>query len=75
MLGEKNLPTIFRKRGDYIVNTAVNENHVFGLIKLDTKIYCKIRLYHSGKECTELLTGERVTKKFNKFRFMLFKNQ
>ena len=63
MLGEANLTTIFRQLDDHVVETAVNDNHIFGLVKLIAKSYCKVRFHHLGKEYSQQLTGERVRKK------------
>ena len=73
MLRETNWTTIFRELDDHMVETAVNDNHIFGLIKLIAKSYCKVRFYHLGKEYSKKLTGERVRKKLNKL--ILFKHQ
>ena len=73
MLGETNLTTIFRELDNHLVETALNDNHIFGLIKLIAKSYCKVRFYHLGKEYSQQLTGERVKKKLNKL--ILFKHQ
>ena len=73
VLCETNLSTVFQELEDHMVDTAVNENHIFGLIKTITKSYCKIRLYHLGKEYSQSLTGERVRKKLSKL--VLFKHQ
>ena len=56
-----------------MVDTAVNENHVFGLIKAIAKSYCKIRFYHLGKEYNQSLIGKRVRKKLSKL--VLFNHQ
>ena len=63
MLEDTNLSSVFRELVNHMVDTAVNENHVFGLIKTVAKSYCKVRLYHLGKEYTQQLTGKRVRKK------------
>ena len=66
MLGKTNLKTILGELDNHMVETALNDNHIFGLIKLIAKSYCKVRFYHLGKECRQQLTGERVRKKLNK---------
>ena len=53
--------------------TAVNDNHVFSLIKRIGKSYCKIKLHHLGKEYTNNIAGINVKKKFGKL--VLFKGQ
>ena len=73
MLGETNLAAIFRDLDDHMVDTAVNDNHVFALVKLVVKGYCKVRFYHLGKEYSQQLTGDKVRKKLSKL--VLFKHQ
>lgn len=73
MLGDINLSRIFKDLDDHMTDTAVNENHVFGLIKLIANHYSKVRLYHLGKLHTERIAGERVRKRMAKM--ILFKHQ
>ena len=73
VLGETDLKTIFRDLDDHMTDTAVNENHVFGLVKTISKNYGSIRMYHLGKEFTQNLTGVKVRKKMKKL--VLFKHQ
>ena len=44
----------------------MDDNHVYKLIKMILKCYCKVRLYHLGKETTADLSGEKIRKKLNK---------
>ena len=46
VLGETNLTIISRQLDDHVVETAVNDNHIFWLVKLIAKSYCKVRFYH-----------------------------
>ena len=73
ILGALNLTTMFRELDNHMFESAVDENHVFGLIKIIAKCYCKIRLYHLGKETTENLSGKKIRKKLSKL--VLFNHQ
>ena len=68
-----NLSEVFRELDNHMMDTSVFENHVFGLIKIIAKCYCKVRLYHLGKEATDKISSEKVRKKLNKL--VLFKHQ
>ena len=46
-----------------MVDSAVDENNVSGLIKILAKCCCKIRLYHLGKEATQACSGPKIRKK------------
>lgn len=52
VLGALDLSTLFTELDNHIFDSAVDENHVYGLIKIITKCYCKVILYHLGKEAT-----------------------
>ena len=43
---------VFTNLEDHMLDCTVTENHIFLLIKVVAKTYCKIRLYHLGKEKT-----------------------
>jgi len=73
VLGNVDLSRVFRELDDHMVDSAVNENHTFRLIKVICKCYCKIRLYHLGKEFTAKMTGTKVRKNLSKL--VLFKHQ
>ena len=73
VLGNINLSRVFRELDDHMVDSAVNENHTFRLIKIICKCYCKIRLYHLGKEFTAKMAGTKIRKKLSKL--VLFKHQ
>ena len=62
-----------RELDNHMFESAVDENHVFGLIKIIAKCYCKIRLYHLGKETTENMLGKKIRKKLSKL--VLFNHQ
>ena len=69
----EDLPRIFEDLNCHMVDTAVNDNHIFQLVKLVSSCYSKIRLYHLAKEHNRNNTEEKVRKKFNKL--VLFKHQ
>ena len=56
-----------------MLDTPVNDNHMYGLTKSISKAYSKIRLYHMDKEFTQNIGGEKVRKKYSKL--IHFKNQ
>ena len=64
---------VFRELDTHMFDTAVNDNHVFSLVKGIVKSYCKIRLHHLGKEYTANVVGVNVRKKLTKL--VLFKGQ
>ena len=50
--------------------SAVDENHVFGLIKISPSATdCKVRLYHFVRETTENLSGKKIRKKLSKISY------
>ena len=66
VLGAVNLQKVFFDLNEHMYDTAVEENHVFLLIKVITKCYCKVRLSHLAKEATVDICGDKIRKKFNK---------
>ena len=64
---------VFQELKSHIFDSEVENNHVFTLIKTIAKSYCKIRLHHLGKQCTQKLTGTLIRKKLSKH--VLFKHQ
>ena len=63
----------FWELDNHMFESAVDENHVLGLIKVIAKCYCKARLYHLGKETTENLSGMKNRNKIGKL--VLFYHQ
>ena len=53
----------------HIMDLAVEDNHIFPLIKKFSKIYSKIRQYHLVEITSEKATGENVRKKLTKLFF------
>ena len=62
ILGALNLTTMFIELDNHMFESAVDENHVLGLIKTIAKCYCIVRLYHLGKETTANLLGNKIRK-------------
>ena len=56
-----------------MMEMAVTDNHVYQLVKSVTKNYCKVRMYHLGREYSDKVTGEKVRTKLT--RLVIFKNQ
>ena len=73
VLEELNLSVIFSELDDHFRENSVTDNHLSSLIKSISKMYCKVRLYHLGKEFTQKITGEKIRKKYGKL--ILFLNQ
>ena len=63
----------FKELDEHMLDTTVNDNHVFKLIKTVSKCYCKVRLYQLGKTTTEMATKTKVRKKLSKL--VLFEHQ
>ena len=64
---------VFTNLEDHMLDCIVTENHIFLLIKVVAKTYCKIRLYHLGKEKTQTINYDRICHKFSKL--ILFNHQ
>ncbi|KAJ8022415.1 hypothetical protein HOLleu_37304 [Holothuria leucospilota] len=73
VLGGLKPSSVFPDLQAHMTDSAVDDNHVFHLVKLVAKCYCKIRLYHLGKETTSKLSGPRIRKKLSKL--VLFEHQ
>ena len=63
----------YKELDEHMLDTTVNDNHVFKLIKTVSKWYCKVRLYQLGKTITEMSTITKMRKKLN--RRVLFEHQ
>ena len=50
VLGSVNLSSIFMELDGLMMDSSVDENHIYILIKMIAKSYCKIRLHHLAKE-------------------------
>ena len=64
---------VFQKLESHMFDSEIEDNHIFSLIKVIAKSYCKIKLHHLGKEYTQKLTGIRIRKKLSKI--VLFSHQ
>ena len=74
VLGVLGNANVFLDLNEHMLETSFSEeNHIFALIKTITKCYCKIRMYHIGKEASVKLTGQKIRKKLSKL--ILFENQ
>ncbi len=73
VLSKLNHSKVFTELNNHMFDTPVNENHIFSLIKLIVKCYCKVRLYHLGKEATARLHGKIVRETLSKL--VLFNHQ
>ena len=68
-----NMKTTFKIVDTHMLDTTVNDNHTFTLIKTIFKCYSKMRLYHLSKAIAEMATKNKVRKKFSKL--VLFEHQ
>ena len=68
-----NIQATFQELDEHMLDTMVNDNQFFTLIKTISKCYCKVRLYQLGKRTTEMATKTKVRKKLNKL--VLFEHQ
>ena len=64
VLEETNLSVVFKELRGHMLDNPVNDNHVYGLIKNITKTYCKVRLYHLGREYSQKRAGEQIRQKY-----------
>ncbi len=63
VLGSINALSLFTELDDHMYDSTVDDNHVHGLIKEIISCYCKVRLYHLGKETTAKLSEKKHLKK------------
>ena len=73
VLGAVNVSSLFTELDDHMYDSTVDENHVHLLIKDIANCYCKVRLYHLGKESTAKLSDKNIRRKLNKL--VLFNHQ
>ena len=66
VLNGVNIQATFKEIDKHMLDTTVNDNHVFKFIKTVSKCYCKVRLYQLGKTTTEMSTKTEMRKKLNK---------
>ena len=57
---------IFPELNDHMMEMAVEDNHVYQLVKNVSKNYSKIRFYHLGRELTDKITGVPIRHKLSK---------
>ena len=63
VLGSINVSSVFTELDDHMYDSTVDDNHVHGPIKEIISCYCKVRLYHLGKETTAKLSEKKHLKK------------
>ena len=73
VLDEINLSVVFVDLKDHMFDDSVSNNHIFQLVKLISKTYSRVILFHLGKEFSSEITGEKIRKKYGKL--IHFKNQ
>ena len=73
VLGALKISSLFTELDDHIYDSTVVDNHIYGLIKRIVKCYCKVKLYHLGKEATQGLCEKKIRKKRSKL--VLFNHQ
>ena len=73
VLNDLPIRDIFPKLEGHMLETAVMDNHLFRLIKLVTRKYCKVPSYHLGMVYSKKKMGEKGRKKLSKA--IHFKNQ
>ena len=74
VLGALKVSSLFTELDDHMYDSAVDDSHVYGLIKSIVKCYCKVRLYHLGKEATQDFCGKNIRKKLSS-KLVLFNHQ
>ena len=73
VLGYLGSSDIFTELQSQVLESAVDDNHIFELIQIIVKRYCKVRFYHLGKEPTNRMGGTKIRK--NLLKLILFKSQ
>ena len=73
VLGNMDHASVFQELNQPMLESAIEDNHVFQMIKLIVKAYCKIRFYHLGDVESSKLAGPKIRKKLSKL--ILFKSQ
>ena len=70
-LGDSN---VFEELNEHALETPIDEEyHIFQIVKIIAKCYCKIRFHHLAKMENETITGTKIRNILNKL--VLFKNQ
>jgi hypothetical protein len=73
VLGAYSTSLTFKELHYHMFDTPVEDNHIHNLVKCIVICYCKVRLYHLGKEATQDACGNIIRKKLNKL--VLFNHQ
>ena len=73
ILSTINISSLFTELDDHMYDSTVDDNHIYALIKEIISCYCKVRLYHLGKETTSKISDKNIRKKLTKL--VLFNHQ
>ena len=73
VLGDIPLEIMFPELDTHMKENDVTENHVFQLIKAVCRNYCKVRMYHLGKQMTAKIAKDKIRKNLSKL--ILHKHQ
>ena len=73
VLSNINKTNIFPELDEHMLDTTVDNNHTFILVKITSKCYSKVRFYHLGKSITEQQSENKVRKRLTKL--VLFNHQ
>ena len=76
ILSTINISSLFTELDDHMYDSTVDDNHIYALIKeiiTYQSCYCKVRLYHLGKETTSKISDKNIRKKHTKL--VLFNHQ
>ena len=66
VLGAVKVSSLFTELDDHMYDSTVDDNHVHELINEIVNCYCKVRLYHMGKEYTAKLSAKNIRKQLTK---------
>ena len=73
ILSDTDFSDVFVDVKDHMYDNSPSDNHLFSLVKSIATTYCKVRLFHLGKERSQEITGKKIRKKLGKL--IHFKNQ
>ena len=63
---------LFEEMHTHQFEKAVEDDHTHNFVRM-ASCYCKVKLFHHGKQLTESITGAKVRKHMSKL--ILFKHQ
>ena len=73
VLSNINKANTFPELDEHMLDTTVDDNHVFTLVKTISRCYSRVRFYHLGKSITEQQSDNKVRKRLTKL--VLFNHQ